>query len=264
MRLDTTWTTLQVADTTTQAFSARPAGTAPLPGVIVVQEIWGVDAHIQDVCVRLAEAGYAVLAPDLFGIGGTPEALTSARIEDAKRFLDTLPVTAWFDAAQRTEPLSKLPEPQRTWMVGTLGLLLTRERPIDRYVASLASAHAALATSGRKVGITGFCMGGGLALRLAALLGERVSAAVPFYGSIGANELLAKVTCPVLGQFAEQDPGINASLPALQQALGSKLTLQQHAGARHAFFNDTRSTYDVNAARGAWASTLGFLAAHLS
>lgn len=268
MHLTTGWTTLSVAPTTTtRAFTARPAGTVPLPGIIVIQEIWGVDPHIQDLCARLATAGFAAIAPDLFGIGGIPEALTDARIEDAKRFLDTLPVPAWFDASLRVDALSKLPEPDRTWMTATLELILNRNRPFDLYTAAIVGARnwlAANSSTGRKIGATGFCMGGGLALRAASQLGTGISGVAPFYGAIGANELLPKVTCPVLGHFADQDPGVNASLPALKDGLGDKLTLHQYPGARHAFFNDTRSTFEVNSARLAWSRTLSFFAEHLA
>jgi carboxymethylenebutenolidase len=72
--------------------------SAPLPAILVVQEIWGVDEHIQDLCRRFAAAGYAVLAPDLYAAGGArPERLTAERVAEGKLFMNSMPPAAWGD-----------------------------------------------------------------------------------------------------------------------------------------------------------------------
>src|SRR4051812_42142976 len=115
MKLQAEWIPLAVSDNQASAYFCRPGMTAsPLPGIVLVQEAFGVDAFIQDVAQRLATAGYAVLAPDLFSYGGKPHALAPARVEDAKNMLDRIPPAAWFDTAQRATALAELQAPRRT------------------------------------------------------------------------------------------------------------------------------------------------------
>lgn len=91
-----------------KAFRMRPArASGPLPGVIVIQEIWGPDDHIQDVTRRFAEAGYVALAPDLYSHGGRPNMLSFDRIEQAKKFLDRLPPDAWMNEDTRNQFLEQ-------------------------------------------------------------------------------------------------------------------------------------------------------------
>src|SRR4051794_19826816 len=83
-------------------FIAQQEGVDSLPAVIVIQEIWGVDGHIQDVVRRLAGAGYAAFAPDLFSLEGShPDPLSPERIEMAKQFLNTIPSSAWRNPVER-------------------------------------------------------------------------------------------------------------------------------------------------------------------
>ncbi len=254
----------------------RPArAEGPLPGVIVIQEIWGIDAHIQDVTARLATAGYAALAPALFAQGGAlPPALSPERVERAKRFLDTIPPQAWAgmpDAVKRAEALAVLAEGER----GAVGETLAAIFPADRgpqlagWTRDLAAAEEWLRRSphcrGRRVGAVGFCMGGALAAQLAAEAPE-LSAAVVFYGAPPPAERLARIACPVQAHFGGEDARLVQQLPAFEQgmrAAGKALDLHVYPGAPHAFFNDTRRSYHLEAARDAWARTLGFLAAQL-
>src|ERR1700683_624794 len=100
------------------AYMSRPvAAGGPLPGVVVIQEIWGVDRHIQDMADRFAGAGYVAVAPDLYSAGGgRPPVLAVERVEAAKAFLNSIPPGQWMavlgDDARRAEALSKLPEEQ--------------------------------------------------------------------------------------------------------------------------------------------------------
>ena len=161
-----------------------------------------------------------------------------------------------------------LPEGRRKSLEETMALRLTRDRPWDKYVATLRAAQAKLTTGpsqGRKVGAVGFCMGGSLALRLACVAPE-LGAAVVFYGGAPPHEQLAGIQCPVLGLYAEIEPNITGAVPALAEAMkqqGKRFEHSIYSGAPHAFFNDTRGNYRPTASRDAWARTLTFFTAHL-
>ena len=168
-------------------YLARPAGVAAgLPGVVVIQEIWGVDAHIEDLARRLAGAGYAALAPDLFaGRGERPEALAADRLAEVQAFANGMTGGSWTDPAVRAAALAGRPGADRIEasfgaMMGTLGRL-------DSFVPALRAAVRHLraecpASRGQKVACVGFCMGGGLSALLACEEPELAGAAI-FYGS---------------------------------------------------------------------------------
>jgi carboxymethylenebutenolidase len=270
MNLETEWVQYDVAGQGVRGYLTRPAAArrAPLPGVLVIQEAFGVDGHIQDVAERFAMAGYAAFAPDLFSYGGTPTALSSVRIEAVKAFLDTVPQAAWFDPALRAPALAKLPGNEGAEVEETLSRILTQNRPWEQYVATLRAGHAWLsanAARGHTVGSVGFCMGGALSLRLACAE-PALAAAVVFYGFPPPHEQLAGLRCPVLGLYAEHDEKITGALPALADAMragGKHFEHHVYAGARHAFLNDTRGNYAPGPSRDAWARTLAFLAQHV-
>lgn len=269
MKLHTEWVEFEADGKKVQGYLARPsAAQGALPGVLVIQEAFGVDPHIQDVTQRFATAGYAAFAPDLFSYGGKPAPLSPERIEDAKAFLDAMPQAAWFDPTLRAPYLEKLPEPKRQQVGETLGLVLVPNRPWEQYVSTMRAARSWLAagpSQGRKIGSVGFCMGGAISLRLACHEPE-LAAAVVFYGFPPPVEQLAGLKSPVLALYAETDPRINAAVPALVDAMkaqGKRFEHHTYPGVAHAFFNDTRFNYRVDAARDAWARTLSFFAAQL-
>jgi carboxymethylenebutenolidase len=124
---------------------------------------------------------------------------------------------------------------------------------------------------GDRVGVTGFCMGGGLALVLATQRPDKVKACVPWYGLIpwpDAQPDWSALDAPVLGHYAEQDgfftPEAAAALESDLKGLGKTAEIIVHPGVDHAFFNDTRpEVYDAATAGQAWAQTVGFLHANL-
>lgn len=267
MELKKGWVSFQSEGAEVTGYLARPAQGEGLPGVLVIQEIWGPDPHIVDVTERLGAAGYAALAVDLYSHGGKPEPLAPERVEQAKEFLNSIPSSAWFDQKEREQRLGALPEPRQREVRETLGALFDPARPIDRYVADLKAGFAYLRNQpfcDGRIGAVGFCLGGGLA----ALLGCRVpelACAVIFYGASPPEEELEQAHCPFLGHYGELDERINASVPAFEEAanrLGKPLETHTYAGAGHAFFNDTRPSYHPAAARTAWALTLSFLNAN--
>jgi len=199
------------------------------PGVIVIQEWWGLVDHITDLCDRFAAEGFTALAPDLYH--GTKVANTEP--DEAGKLLMTLNL----EQAARD-------------MSGAVDFL--------RQQASVTT---------EQVGVVGFCMGGGLALMLATQRPDAIGACVPFYGIIPwehANPDWSQLDGPVLGHFAENDgmftPEAAAALEAQLQALGKDVEFLVHPGVDHAFFNDTRpEVYDQATAERTWALTLPFL-----
>jgi len=252
-----------------QAFSGYLAvmerAGKPLPAVIVIQEIWGVDEHIQDVTRRFAQAGYAALAPDLYAVRGErPEALTAERIGEAKHFMDSLPPGAWGDPEQRKAALARLPQAEQERISLTMQSLFGGRDP-GGYVKQLFEAASYLrndceASRGCGVASVGFCLGGALSARLAAADPE-LKGAVIFYGSAPDSGHIRRIRCPVIGFYGEKDARITGQVPAFEQemkAAGKTFTAHIYPGAQHAFFNDTRSSYQADAARHAFAETLRF------
>jgi carboxymethylenebutenolidase len=248
-------------------FTARLSGADhSLPAVIVIQEIWGVDGHIQDVVRRLAGAGYAAFAPDLFALDGSrPESLSFDRIEETKTFLNTLPPSAWRNPTERDQALMLLPLGQRTMISETLNQILGGLN-IEGYVGHLTAAADFLRNTytyskGQGVVSVGFCMGGALSAVLASE-DPKLKGAVIFYGNAPSPERIAKIECPVLGFYGELDTRLTEGLPAFAAAMkeaGKSLEYTIYPKAQHAFFNDTRASYQNLASRSAYARLLSFL-----
>lgn len=193
-----------------------PSATGSGPGVIVIQEWWGLVPHIENVVDRLAAAGFSALAPDLFRGESTTEP------DEAGKLMMALNL----DQA---------------------------ERDVRGAVSYLLDADAVNTST---VGVTGFCMGGGLALMSAAANPDTVSACVPFYGLIPwehAEPQWEQLQAKVRGHFAELDgffgPDKTQALEAKLRELGKDVVLQVHPGVDHAFFNDDRpEVYDHDTA----------------
>jgi carboxymethylenebutenolidase len=206
---------------TTPGYLARPA--TPGPGIIVIQEWWGLVPQIEHVADRLADEGFVALAPDLYHGQHTKspdeagKLMMSLRIDDAARDLATA---------------------------------------ID-YVSSLPD------TTGPKVGTIGFCMGGALSLFAASKNPEVGACVVFYGGHPNVKPDLPSLRAPVLGIFAGKDtfvtPKVVADLDRQLTDLGKVHEFQTYASAAHAFFNEERpEVYDPTAARDAWAKTLAF------
>jgi carboxymethylenebutenolidase len=205
-----------------------PSGSGP--GLIVIQEWWGLVDHIVDVCDRFAQQGYVALAPDLYGGRTTHDA------GEAGRLMQELPE----DRAARD-------------LGGAVDLLLGHD-----------------AVTGSAVGVVGFCMGGGFAIQLAAQQGDRVAAAVPFYGVLQREVDVTAISAAVLGHYAEVDdfapPATALEMGAAIRGAGGSAAINVYGGTGHAFFNDEDliGTYDADAAAVAWSRTLAFLAEQLA
>jgi carboxymethylenebutenolidase len=205
-----------------KAYVAKLASASgKLPGILVVHENRGLNPHIEDITRRLALDNFTAFAPDaLTALGGYPGDEDKARTEFAK--LDQAKIRKDFLAS--VEALKKHPD------------------------------------CNGKVGVVGFCYGGGMAHFLSTQLPD-LGAAVSFYGNHPPVEDAAKVKAPLLIHFAGVDERINAAWPAYDAALkaaGAKYTAHQYPGTQHGFNNDTTPRFDAAAAKLAWERTLEF------
>jgi carboxymethylenebutenolidase len=125
-------------------------------------------------------------------------------------------------------------------------------------------AHA---LSTRKLGVTGFCWGGGTSNWLATALGGELHAAVPYYGAAAATADVAKIKAPILAQLAENDPRINEMYPTYEQELkkaGVRYEIQSYPGTRHGFHNNSTPRYNEAAAKLSWDRTVAFFKKNLA
>ncbi|MCQ9422233.1 dienelactone hydrolase family protein [Pseudomonas sp. LJDD11] len=211
-----------------RGYLVRPAkASGKLPGVVVVHENRGLNPYIEDVARRVAKAGFISLAPDgLSSVGGYPGN------DDKGRELQ-----------QQVNP----------------------EKLLNDFFAALEWLMAHDATTG-KVGITGFCYGGGVA-NAAAVAYPELGAAVSFYGRQPKAEDVPRIKAPVMIHYGELDTRINEGWPAYEQALQAAGTTYQtyiYKGANHGFHNDSTPRYDEAAARLAWERTLEWFKRYLA
>lgn len=199
------------------------------PGVLVIHENRGLTEHIKDVTRRLARANYTGLAVDLLSRQGGSAAHP--------------------DEAERT---------------GLLG-----QNPPEQMISDLSAGLDYLKGRGDvvpdKLGVMGFCFGGGYAWRMATARAD-LKAAAPYYGPNPPLEDVPKIKAAVLGIYGERDTRITGQVPALEEALkqaGVTYEIKIYEGAEHAFHNDTTARYNPEAARDAWEQTLAWFEKHL-
>jgi carboxymethylenebutenolidase len=204
-----------------------PSGSGP--GVLVIQEWWGLDSETKKVADRLAADGFVALAPDLYH----GELAGHTEMDKAAKLMHSLPP----DRAGRD-------------MSGAVDYL---------------AGHAAVTGSG--IGVVGFCMGGMLALIIAANRGDKVKAVVPFYGfpQGPAEPDWTKMTASVSGHMAEKDdffpPDAARALEAKLRGMGKDVTLTVHPGTGHAFMasHNALGTHNAAAAARIWPEAVAFL-----
>lgn len=245
----------------------------PIPAILVIQEAWGVDSHIEDVTKRFAQAGYVALAPDLFSTNGVRlPAFTRERLAELQSFINKVPPTIWADPKVRDAELAKLPEALHLRVAETMGSLFgSALQKLDSYVPHLLAAAAFLrndlpASREQGVASVGFCMGGGLAALLACHDPELRGAAI-FYGSAPPAELIPNIRCPIVGFYGSTDARITGAVPAFAEEMkkqGKPFDAHIYEGAPHAFFNDNRPSYHVSSARDAFVRVLEFFRERLA
>ena len=200
---------------------ARPKGDAKLPAVIVIHENRGLNPHTEDVARRVALEGFLAIAPNaLSPLGGTPDDVDEAR---------------------------------------SLMQKLDGEETTKNFLAAVKYLKTHPQSTG-KVGVMGFCWGGGMSNQL-AVNSPDLAAAAPFYGRQPAAADVPKIKASLLLHYAGLDERINAGIPAYEAALKeASVDYEMHIyeGAGHAFFNDTSGRYHEEAAKLAWKRTIAF------
>jgi carboxymethylenebutenolidase len=210
---------------TVPGYLAKPA--APGPGIVVIQEYWGLVPHIEDVCDRFAAEGFVALAPDLYhgqqakSPDQAGKMMMAMRIDDAER-----------DLRGAIDHLAARPE-----------------------------------VSGKRVGTIGFCMGGALSLFAASKNPEVRACVVFYGGHPNVKPDLPALQAPVLGIYAGKDnfvtPAVVSELDRELTRLGKPHEFHTYPDAQHAFFNDQREVYDAASAADAWKKTLAFFRGEL-
>jgi len=213
---------------TIKGYLVHPAAQGPFPAVLVIHENRGLNPYIEDVARRAAVEGFLALAPDgLSPLGGYP-----GNDDDGRAMQSRLD-----QAKLRADMLNG------AWWVKKL--------PI----------------SNKKLGVTGFCWGGGTTNFIAAAMGADLQAAVPFYGAAAATDAAPNIKAPILAQLAENDERINAMYPAFEEALkkaGVPYQIHVYPGTQHGFHNNSTPRYDEAAAKLAWERTVAHFRKHLA
>jgi carboxymethylenebutenolidase len=211
-----------------RGYLVQPTGTGPFPAVLVIHENRGLNPYIEDVARRAAVEGFVALAPDgLFPVGGYPGNDDDGRALQAN--LDQVKL--------RTDMLNS---------------------------AQFVKTHK-LSTG--KLGVTGFCWGGGTTNFFAVALGADLQAAVPFYGAAAETASVPRIKAPLLIHYAENDPRINEMWPAYEAALksaGVPYQVSFYPGTQHGFHNSSTPRYNEAAAKLAWERTVGFFKTNLA
>jgi carboxymethylenebutenolidase len=213
---------------TMRGYLVQPAGTGPFPAVLVVHENRGLNPYIEDVARRAALEGFLALAPDgLFPVGGYP-----GNDDDGR------------------ELQAKLDQPKlRIDMLNS---------------AKFIKAHS---RSTGKLGVTGFCYGGGVVNYLAATLGAEMQAGAPYYGPAADANSVANIKAPLVCHLAENDERINSMYPAFETALkANNITHQVHtyAGTQHGFHNNSTPRFNEPAAKLSWERTVAHFKKYLA
>jgi carboxymethylenebutenolidase len=211
-----------------RGYLVQPSGAGPFPVVLVVHENRGLNPYIEDVARRCAVEGFLALAPDgLFPMGGYP-----GNDDDGRALQATLD-----QAKLRTDMLNG---------------------------ARFLKSHK---LSSGKLGVTGFCWGGGTTNFLATVLGADLQAGVPFYGAAAATAAVPGIKAALMLQYAETDPNINGMWPAYEAALksaGVPHEMYTYPGTQHGFHNNSTPRYNEAAAKLAWERTIAFFKKNLA
>src|SRR5262249_42115243 len=211
-----------------RGYLVQPTGTGPFPAVLVIHENRGLNPYIEDVARRAAVEGFVALAPDgLSPVGGYPGN----------------------DDDGRTLQAGLDPAKLRTDMVNSARFLKTH------------------ALSTKKLGVPGFCWGGGTTNFLAAELGSDMQAGVPFYGAAAETSRVPQIKSALLIQYAETDDRINSLWPAYETALKTanvQYEMHMYAGTQHGFHNNSTPRYHEPSAKLAWDRTIAFFKKRLA
>jgi carboxymethylenebutenolidase len=204
-------------------YLSRPSDELPAPVILVCHENRGLTPHIQDITRRYAKAGYVSLAVDLLSRQGGSAAAGEGNVPGALSGIDPMQFVSDFRSG---------------WL----------------HLGGQPFADA------RRVGMTGFCFGGGVTWQAAVNMPELL-AAVPYYGPHPLVSDVPKINAAVLGIYGELDSRINGGIPAIEDAMVANSKIYEkmiYPNANHAFNNDTGFRYDPAAAQDAWMRALAW------
>jgi carboxymethylenebutenolidase len=245
------------------AYIAAPETGVRQPAIIVVHEAWGLNEQIKGVANRYAEQGFAALAPHLFC---RQKDLTEQAIEKAMMQIWQIPIEKRGDPNAIQSLMKTLPENDQK----IINFFFTDRENAEKTMAQdllccVNYVKNVETVDPESLGITGFCLGGGLSYQLATMYPFKV--AVPFYGANPKPlEEVDRIEGPVFGIYAGEDQRITSSVLALVESMIKyKKTFQMkiYQGTQHAFFNETRPSYNKAAAEDAWTMTLSFFNKYL-
>ncbi|MCX6017846.1 MAG: dienelactone hydrolase family protein [Chloroflexi bacterium] len=209
-----------------RAYLVRQAGDELRPGIVLIQEWWGIEPHVLDLAQRLASQGYAVMVPDLY------HGQIATEPDDARKLV--------------------------------MMTMQNVERVIHEVTLALDHLRADPRVQPKKLALMGFCMGGTVTFKVACRY-PHLAAVSPWYGGgiDPEKEPIDGINAPILAIYGEQDQGIPVSrVRALEHALhaaGKDATFHIYPNAGHAFLNDAHGSYHAESAADAWAKLLAFL-----
>jgi carboxymethylenebutenolidase len=218
------------ADPGPRAYLVRPAGDGVYPGLVLIQEWWGIEPHVRDLAQKLASEGYVVMVPDLY------HGQIATEPDDAKKLV--------------------------------MMAMSNVERVISEVIQSLDFLRADAAVQPKSLGIMGFCMGGTVTFKVACRY-PHLAAVSPWYGGgiDPRNEPIENINAPIMAVYGALDQGIPLErVRAIESALreaGKDVTVHVYENAGHAFLNNTHGSYNAEAAADAWGKLLAFLKARL-
>jgi carboxymethylenebutenolidase len=213
---------------TAPGYLAKPEGNGPFPGVVVIQEWWGLEEHIKDVARRFAAEGFVAIAPDLY------HGHVATEPDDARKHAMAMQLdVAMRDIQGAINHLKSMPE-----------------------------------VAPKKVGVVGFCMGGSLTLRAATRSVDVGAAAPFYAGGLdGLYADIPNIQAPVFAAFGADDGGIPLEkvdkLRDLLKEHGKQAEVKVYEGAPHSFFNDTRDSYRPEASKDAFGKVLALFRSEL-
>jgi len=230
------------------------------PAIIVIHEAYGLNDQIRGVAKRYADNGFVAFAPHLFARNS--DLMSEKNIESAMRHMWSLPPEKRRDAAALQELMKSMPETDRKVMQVFFFGREEMERQMVKdllncvdYLKGLDSVNA------EKLGLTGFCLGGGLTYQVSTMY--PFSASIPFYGTNPKPiETVEKINGPFLSFYAGEDERVNEGIPEIAAAMvkyKKEFEMKVYKGAQHSFFNETRPVYNRAAAEDAWELTMQFL-----
>ncbi len=226
------------------AYCAIPDSLGKQPALIVIHEIWGINAHIKDIVNRIQAQGFIALAPDLLSETGITEKISPKLLQEMHN-----PATK--DEAQKKmrEALAPMQMPEFA----------------EKTRAKLQACFSYLKNEEHcngNIGVIGFCFGGTYCFALASAQ-PQLKAAVPFYGHAPEPEKIKSIHCPILAFYGEKDTNLVDHLPELTEEMAAyhkQFESVVYPDCGHAFFNDTNpNMYNKEAADDAWERTLAFL-----